>query len=277
MIRRISILSVLLCFMCCCVVVAESRHPIGFAYWDVDCCYDTIPSLFYDDNDYTPQGRKGWNTHRYRQKIRNIVSVVDSMRMPLVALYGVESEGVVRDIVTESKIDYCYLHRTNDGRDGLDFALLYLADMFFIDRVESFYDRLYIEGEIEKRRVGIWLTRNGYLQKSGAPPHQDSVDVMILAGGFYRGELKKIGVADYCTPLERKGYGNAMSYKGWYMRHRIGVNESVDVEMGGVYIKKWLLRDDYSAPRGTYSKGRYMGGYSNYLPLFIHFTLPDEE
>ncbi len=252
---------------------AESNFPIGLTYWDVGSCYDTIPSNFYDDSNYTPQGRYGWNTVRYQTKIQHIASVIDSMRMPLVALFGVENEEVVRDIVTTSKIDYSYLHRTIDGRDGLDFALLYFGDLFFIDYVRTFYGRIYIEGTIDSRRIGIWLTRFSYLQKSASPPHTYDVDMTIVAGGLYKNDLKKMGLVDHMKPHERLGRGNAISYRGWYMRHRIGLEEGVATTRSGVYINSWLLMNDYSAPKPTILKDRYYGGYSSYLPVFLFFML----
>ena len=47
------------------------------------------------------------------------------MRMPLVALWSVENEAVVRDIAAACRGDYSYLHQTLNSLDGMDFALLY--------------------------------------------------------------------------------------------------------------------------------------------------------
>lgn len=74
------------------------QRPIGIAFYDVDRIYDTVPALFYDDADYTPEGRLHWTAERYARKIRNTAAVIDSMALPLVALWGVENEQVVRDI-----------------------------------------------------------------------------------------------------------------------------------------------------------------------------------
>ena len=73
------------------------------------CCLlytSTIPALFYDDSDYTPGGRLAWDTERYRRKIARTAAVIDSMRMPLVALWSVENEAVVRDIAAACRGDY---------------------------------------------------------------------------------------------------------------------------------------------------------------------------
>lgn len=103
----------------------------GFAFYDADRLYDTLPSPFYDDADFTPQGRLKWDTERYRSKIRRTAAVIDSIALPLVALYGVENERVVRDLAAACRGDYSYLHRTLNTLDGLDFALLYYGDRFF--------------------------------------------------------------------------------------------------------------------------------------------------
>ena len=103
------------------------QRPIGIAFYDVDRIYDTVPALFYDDADYTPEGRLHWTAERYARKIRNTAAVIDSMALPLVALWGVENEQVVRDIAAACRGDYSYLHRTLNSLDGMDFALLYYA------------------------------------------------------------------------------------------------------------------------------------------------------
>lgn len=132
-------------------IPAHAQPRTGIVYWDLDHLYDTVPALFYNDTDYTPSGRLAWDTERYRRKIRHTAAVIDSMRMPLVALWGVENEAVVRDIAAACKGDYSYLHRTLNSLDGMDFALLYYGDLF-----EPLYDEpgrryLYIEGLLYRR------------------------------------------------------------------------------------------------------------------------------
>ena len=132
-------------------IPAHAQPRTGIVYWDLDHLYDTVPALFYNDTDYTPSGRLAWDTERYRRKIRHTAAVIDSMRMPLVALWGVENEAVVRDIAAACEGDYSYLHRTLNSLDGMDFALLYYGDLF-----EPLYDEpgrryLYIEGLLYRR------------------------------------------------------------------------------------------------------------------------------
>ena len=70
-------------------IPAHAQPRTGIVYWDLDHLYDTVPALFYNDTDYTPSGRLAWDTERYRRKIRHTAAVIDSMRMPLVALWSV--------------------------------------------------------------------------------------------------------------------------------------------------------------------------------------------
>ena len=140
-------------FVLCSVAQAAAQGGFGVAYYDVDKFYDTIPSKFYDDKTYTPAGRMRWNSERYRRNVENTVRVIDSMAMPVVVLYGVESEDVVRDIVQASGEDYTYIHRTQDYNNGLDFAVLYFADRFFVDRVTPWRGALCVEGEAEVNEI----------------------------------------------------------------------------------------------------------------------------
>lgn len=128
---------------------AEAQPPVRFAYYDADRLYDTVPALFYDDSDYTPNGKLRWSTTRYARKIVHTAAVLDSMHMDLVALAGVETEGVVRDLVAACKEDYCYIHRTFNTFDGLDIVLLYHGDRFFPDRVEQGRGWIYVEGTLD--------------------------------------------------------------------------------------------------------------------------------
>ena len=141
-------------------IPAHAQPRTGIVYWDLDHLYDTVPALFYNDTDYTPSGRLAWDTERYRRKIRHTAAVIDSMRMPLVALWGVENEAVVRDIAAACKGDYSYLHRTLNSLDGMDFAL-----SFFLYRPLFFSQAL------------IWLTNAVRTARSGLPPCSSQLEL----------------------------------------------------------------------------------------------------
>jgi endonuclease/exonuclease/phosphatase family metal-dependent hydrolase len=111
--------------------VAQQRA--GVVFWNVENLYDTIPSPFYDDREWTPRGANRWDTERYKTKIENLARVIDDIAADVVGLAEVENEAVVRDLVRELKTDYNYIHRTSADSRGIDLALLYKGDKFFPD------------------------------------------------------------------------------------------------------------------------------------------------
>ncbi len=128
--------------------------------YNVENLYDTIPSLFYDDSDYTPSGRLGWGTQRYRTKLSNLARVIDDMNLDVLALAEVESEQALRDLVETLDTDYNYIHLTGGDRRGIDLALLYKGDKFVPSRsglVNSASTRefLHVKGELCGHAVDI--------------------------------------------------------------------------------------------------------------------------
>lgn len=137
-----------------------SGQVVSIGFWNVENLYDTIPSLFYDDSDYTPTGRLKWGGERYGNKLRNLAEVIDHMQLDIIALSEVESEVVLRDLVTTLNTDYNYIHEVGSDRRGMDLALLYKGDKFVPERVrlvESNSTRqfLYIVGELYGERLDI--------------------------------------------------------------------------------------------------------------------------
>ena len=250
---------------------AQGLQSFGVAYYDVDKLYDTQPSEFYDDSDYTPMGRMRWNEDRYSAKINNIVQVIDSMAMPVVVLYGVENEQVVRDIVSRSHEDYAYIHRQLSARDGLDFAVLYFGDRFFPEQVTPWRGALCIEGWVgdesltiianhRSTSIGVLIDERNLLR-----PNNN----IILLGQPNKPNFSEYGLSDATAVAVRAGRGNCLTSGRWQMRDCIAINIKTKYRCD-VYIKRWLLSED-GAPKPTYDRRKYYGGYSNYLPIFIYF------
>ncbi|MDR2893890.1 MAG: endonuclease/exonuclease/phosphatase family protein [Alistipes sp.] len=105
----------------------------SIAFWNVENLFDTIPSPFYDDSEFTPHGSGRWNTEKYNTKIENLARVVDELAADIVGLAEVENEAVVRDLVRALETDYNYIHLTSGDSRGIDQALLYKGDRFFPD------------------------------------------------------------------------------------------------------------------------------------------------
>jgi len=255
------------------VAVAQAAgrtRPFGVAYYDVEALYDTLPSKFYDDRAYTPQGRMRWDTRRYRRKVENTARVIDSMGMAVVALYGVENEGVVRDIAEACDGDYAYIHRTADSGDGLDFALLYLGDSFFPRRVTPWRGALCVEGETCGRTLAVIIDRRstslGVLIAEKDLRRNNNI---IILSSHNKSNFDEYGLADMTSRAEKAGRGNRLRNGRWEMRDRIFADFADSVRCD-VYIRSWMLMPD-GRPRPTFDGSKYCGGFAGCLPVFIYF------
>lgn len=265
------VLAVVIMLFSAVMTEAQGLQSFGVAYYDVDKLYDTEPSSFYDDSDYTPSGRLRWNEERYAVKINNIVQVIDSMSMPVVVLYGVENEQVVRDIVSRSQEDYAYIYRPLSSRDGLDFAVLYFGDRFFPERITPWRGALCVEGWVGQEpltiianhrstSIGVLIDEQNLLRADNN---------IILLGTPNKLNFNEYGLSDATLAAERAGRGNYMNSGRWQMRDRIATNIKMRSRCD-VYITRWML-NDMGAPKPTFDKRKYYGGHSNYLPIFIYF------
>lgn len=261
----------LLSILLSAITIQLSAQPrVGFAYYDVDRAYDTSPSPFYDDSAFTPSGRYQWNRERYERKISGIAAVVDSMSLPIVALYGVENEQVVRDIATHCKGDYSYIHRTLNRLDGMDFAVLYYGDVLFPEKVEVGLDYMLVEATIGNREFAFILThRTRLLGTIVAQLQEQSPQKHIVAvGDFYKTDYKKLKLNEATAKAERAGHGNTI-YRGyWRMFDRVLVDRRLKNHCD-VYARHWLL-DLNGEPKPTFNREGYIGGTGRKLPIFCY-------
>ncbi|MFI3332145.1 MAG: hypothetical protein SNI51_09240 [Rikenellaceae bacterium] len=250
-----------------------SAQRLGIGYYDLDGLYDTSPSRFYDDEAYTPEGRREWTQERYDRKVKNIAAVIDSMALDVVGLYGVEHQGVVHDIAKSCTLDYTYIHCTRNSFDGQDFALLYFGDKFFIDGfdgIDSRRNMVAITGTLfDDSPITIILSRSGddllaYLDE------EEHNELVVVLGKLYQDEIERMGYTNTLQAKERRGEGNYALARGYVMHDRIATNNIKKILKSGVFITPWLLTPNRLSPLPTFDGDSYVGGYSKYLPIFTY-------
>lgn len=246
---------------------AAAQTEFGFAVWNVDRLYDTIPSPHYNDSDYTPQGRLHWNSARYERKVAQTAAVLDSMALPVVALCGIENEAVARDIAARCRGEYSCIHRTLNTRDGLEFALLYYADMFFVSRVGSGYDHITVEGSIgDEEWAFILCLQDDEIPATVRQLRRNNHNInIVIAGNVHYADLAKSGLRDITEPLSAAGYGNALFRNGWKMTERIAVSDRVTGDCR-IFLHRGML-DAAGAPAATFNGRLYKGGVGRRLPV----------
>ena len=261
----------LLAIMTIFAIQLSAQPRVGFAYYDVDRAYDTSASPFYDDKDYTPEGRKHWTTERYNRKVESLAAVIDSMALPIVALYGIENEEVVRDVVSSCKGDYSYIHRTLNRLDGMDFALLYYGDILFPEDVEVGLDYMLIHATVGKRKFALLFTHRSRMTKSLVDQlyEQSPERHIIVAGDLYGIDYARLGLDEATAAAERAGHGNRVYRGEWRMFDRILVDKRLKTHCD-VYAKGWLL-DKSGEPKPTFNREGYVGGAGKKLPIFCYW------
>ena len=253
----------------------DRRVQTGIAFYDVDKIYDTLPALFYDDEEYTPEGRRHWDTERYRRKIRNTAAVIDSMALEIVALWGVENEAVVRDLVAACRGDYTYIHRTLNTLDGMDFALLYYGDRFFPHYVEPGRRYLYIEGTLGRDTVGLvlcaenrmaeWVVRDLREERPSAR--------LVVLGRSATMDPARYGLHDATARAERAGRGTIHSRGRWTMRDRILVDTCLETVAADVFARRFLIDPRSGSPLATFKGRVYCGGYGYFFSGIGFYSL----
>ena len=260
-------------------LAAFGRQPVGIAFYDVDRIYDTLPALFYDDEDYTPRGRYRWDTERYERKIRNTASVIDSMGLEIVALWGVENEQVVRDLTAACHGDYSYLHRTLNTLDGMDFALLYYGDRFYPEHAEVGRRYLLVTGELDGQRVGLALcgdrSTGDWLVEELRDEYPDLP--LVVLGRIDARHAARFGLTDATARAEKAGRGNIRRAGRWEMRDRILVDTLFTAFGGDVFARRYLVDQKSGNPLTTFSRGVYRGGFGYSLPVFVYIDRRDLE
>ena len=166
-----------------------------FDYWD-----DTL----IHDEEYMPDGAKGWDSTKYASKLHNmskVISEIGTQYTPdgaaVLGVCEVENRGVLEDLVAMPKIkdrDYQIVHFNSPDRRGIDVGLLYQEKYFkfkhankyplnFTDdngKVRHTRDQLVVTGEMDGEDVSIivchWPSRWGG-QKASEPRRVEAAKV----------------------------------------------------------------------------------------------------
>ncbi len=100
-------------------------------FYNVENLFDTKDDPKSNDDDFTPEGYKGWTKHYFNEKLKNLSSViagVDSDLPVIVGLAEVENKEVVEKLAQQKNIKsahYQVIHENSLDERGIDVALMY--------------------------------------------------------------------------------------------------------------------------------------------------------
>jgi predicted extracellular nuclease len=176
-------------YSCKILNLEKSNKKILVITYNVENLFDTINNPHTRDDEFTPDGKKHWNTKRYRKKLKNIANILSNIskrQMPgIIALEEVENNRVLDDLIQTGilkKNHYKYIHKEMSDPRGIDQALIYNPQVFKpieVHKIPVFYYKnqkhstreiLYVKGLIDGDTlylfVNHWKSRYGGLKKT---------------------------------------------------------------------------------------------------------------
>jgi len=145
-------------FIHLCIVVWFSIVPVYsqtgmtagvIAFYNVENLFDTINSPGINDEEFTPQSPKKWNTRRYYEKLDNIARVISEIGrdegLPggphILGLSEIENFQVIEELVNHrllAHLNYRIIHYNSFDIRGIDVAMIYQPDFFTVKSSKSY-------------------------------------------------------------------------------------------------------------------------------------------
>ena len=118
----------------------KEYNVLGIGFYNLENLFDTINTDGVRDTEFTPEGTKSWDTHRYNTKLERMAKVISDLGTDVtpdgIAVLGVceiENRSVLEDLVAMPAIkkrNYQIIHYDSPDRRGIDVALLYQEKYF---------------------------------------------------------------------------------------------------------------------------------------------------
>ncbi len=261
----------------------------GVAFYNLENLFDTINNNGNYDLEFSPQGARQWDGHKYWSKIHNLAYAISQMKSQttpngpaIIGVSEIENKSVLDDLVNDPQIrawNLQVVHHDSPDRRGVDVGLLYNPRYFKFESVTN--HRLYVEsnprlrtrdqmcvtGMLGNRRVSVivnhWPSRLGgqeqssYLREAAADLSKHIADSIWAIdpdrGIFVMGDLND-------DPDDRS------------LTHNLGaVKKPIDAKPHGFYNPWWsILRD-----RGIGTLA-YKGGWNLFDQIVISGNLLKE-
>lgn len=304
------------------------KDSIQILFYNVENLFDVSDDPLTEDDEYTPQGLRGWNQFRYNKKLnrisQSIISFADYKFPEIIGLCEIENKKVVVDLINETVLKqapYKIVHKDSPDSRGIDVGLIYDSTMItplfseflpvrFMDG-EFSRDILYLKVKIESDSMHLFVNhwpsrytgarnsddrrmeaahvlfqkcdsiiRNGLNSKIiimgdfNDEPNDKSISV-ITENNFGQNEDRVM----HNLMAEISNVKGTIKYNGvWSVFDQFIVSKSL-LNNNGLNItdnaiiasNRFLFQDDVknlgNMPFRTYNGFRYIGGYSDHLPV----------
>ena len=171
----------------------ENEYKIAtVAFYNLENLFDTTNNEGVEDEEYTPESQKNWNTEKYNNKLKKLshaISKIGTDLSPLpptiLGISEIENKGVIEDLIQQPKLkshNYGIVHYDSPGDRGIDVGLIYQKEHFTVtnstptpvkvEDEEDFKtrDQLVVSGVMDNERmhfiVNHWPSRYGGEKRS---------------------------------------------------------------------------------------------------------------
>lgn len=168
----------------------------GIAFYNLENLFDTIPNnLEGRDEEYTPCGKRQWDSKKYRNKIHNLAYAISQMTTistpdgpAIIGVAEAENRGVLTDLVADRQIakwNLQVVHHDSPDSRGIDVSLLYNPEYFEVENVTNHTltaidfrtrDQMCVVGKLMGQKIAVivnhWPSRLGGQEQSS--PHREA-------------------------------------------------------------------------------------------------------
>lgn len=127
---------------------AERPRPLALiGFYNLENLFDAVDDPAIRDEEFLPEGRNGWSSERYQEKILQLAKVIKSMGggPDILGVAEVENRAVLEDLVQTPALaanHYQIIHFDSPDQRGIDVALIYKPSVYkpFVVRKIPFVD-----------------------------------------------------------------------------------------------------------------------------------------
>jgi predicted extracellular nuclease len=117
----------------------RGNQALRVVFYNVENLFDTFNDSLTSDDEFTPQGMRAWNYSRFIKKCQDLGKVfiaAGGWEAPeIIGLCEVENRFVLNQLLKQSalgRLDYRIVHNDSPDPRGIDVALLYRPEKFYL-------------------------------------------------------------------------------------------------------------------------------------------------
>ena len=182
----------------------QSYKSAIIAFYNCENFYDTIDNPLVNDDDFTPQGDKNYNSSIYWNKVEHLATVLSQIGAEvnpdgpaIIGIAEIENDTVLNDLVNHPLLknrNYKIVHYDSRDIRGIDVALIYNPKYFSVETSKKLFvhlpsgakeaiftrDILYVKGKLGGETIHVfvnhWPSKRGGEERS-APGREAAAQV----------------------------------------------------------------------------------------------------